>query len=75
MIPIVHGLEKRYAQFTFLYFDVSDPATAPLRAKIGFKSTPQFFLLAADGAVLGERRGVMTEALFEKWLKDALSIR
>jgi thioredoxin-like negative regulator of GroEL len=70
MVPIVHGLEKRYSErVDFLYLDVEDSATTAAKSRLGFRATPHFFLLAADGTVLGEWQGVQARSVLEEALR------
>jgi thioredoxin-like negative regulator of GroEL len=66
MAPIVHGLEQQYSsRVDFLYLDIQDSATVAAKARLGFRATPHFFLLAPDGAVLGEWQGVQERSVLE----------
>ena len=70
MAPIVHGLEKRYSErVDFLYLDVEDSATTAAKSRLGFRATPHFFLLAADGTVLGEWQGVQERSVLQEALR------
>lgn len=72
MAPIVHGLENRYGRAVdFLYLDVQDPQTAGARTSLGFRGTPHFFLLAADGRVVSEWRGVQDAAVLDSAIRVA----
>jgi len=73
MAPIVHGLERQYgAQVDFLYLDVQDPRTEVGKARLGFTATPHFFLLDAQGKVLGEWQGVTERPMLENEILAAL---
>lgn len=69
MAPIVHGLEKKYSRrVDFLYLDIEDAATGAAKARLGFQATPQFFLLSAHGAVLGQWQGVQPRSVLDSAL-------
>ena len=56
MIPMVHGLEKRYAgRIDFVYLNAEDENTAAVRDKYEFVGTPQFVLLDAQGKQVGKQ--------------------
>jgi thiol-disulfide isomerase/thioredoxin len=58
MAPLVHGLEPGYlGRVNFIYLDIDDPATRPLRQALYFKSQPHFFLLGPTGKVLRQWLG------------------
>lgn len=60
MAPVVHGLAKQYeGRVDFLYLDIADPRNADAAKRLGFKSTPHFFFLRADGTPVTEVRGVV----------------
>lgn len=65
MKPVVHGLEDRYRdRIDFVYLDVDDPATAELKAQLGFAYQPYFVLVDAGGAVVRSWKGAVAEADF-----------
>ena len=74
MIPMVHGLEKRYAgRIDFVYLDAEDEKTAAVRDKYEFVGTPQFVLLDAQGKQVGKQLfGLLDEAVLTAAL-DALA--
>jgi hypothetical protein len=50
----VYGLEKEYAgRITFVRANIHNRETFALQKKYGFTATPEFFLVAADGTILG----------------------
>ena len=70
MIPMVHGLQKRYSdKIDFVYLNAEDEATAAARDKYEFVGTPQFLLLDASGRQVGKAlfgmldEGVLVAAL------------
>jgi hypothetical protein len=69
MAPIVHGLENEYAgRVDFRYLDISDPDVWPLMDGLGFRSTPHFFLRAADGSVTWSATGRVDEDVLRRQL-------
>jgi thioredoxin-related protein len=74
MIPMVHGLEKRYAgRIDFVYLNAEDENTAAVRDKYEFVGTPQFVLLDAQGKQVGKHLfGLLDEAVLTAAL-DALA--
>jgi thioredoxin-like negative regulator of GroEL len=66
MAPMVHGLEARYSgKIKFVYLDADDPATQAFQRQLGFRYQPEFYLLNAEGQVLSQWTGPVTEAQFE----------
>jgi thioredoxin-like negative regulator of GroEL len=60
MAPVVHGLEQQYnRRIDFLYLNVADPRNADAKRALGFKSTPHFFFLRADGSPTRAMQGVL----------------
>lgn len=74
MIPMVHGLQKRYAgKVDFVYLDVSDEQTAAARDRYEFVGTPQFVLLDGSGRQVGKPMfGLIAEPVLTAAL-DALA--
>lgn len=70
MAPIVHGLEQKYqgGRIDFVYLDVRDPANAAAKSRLGFKATPHFFAVTADGTVLRDSSGVLEAEELERWV-------
>jgi hypothetical protein len=55
MIPMVHGLQKRYeGKVDFVYLDVSLDQTAGARDRYEFVGTPQFVFVDAGGHPVGK---------------------
>ena len=73
MAPSVHGLENLYRdQVNFIYLDRDDEATKALQDQLGYIYQPHFFLLDADGAVLGEWRGYVDVEVLQQAIVEAL---
>jgi hypothetical protein len=71
MAPIVHGLEEQYGdRVDFLYLDIEDAGTRHARERLGFEATPHFFLLSAQGVVLGAWQGVRPRSVLESPLRE-----
>lgn len=71
MAPAVHGLETIYGErINFIYLDRDNPSTAQLREVLGYVYQPHFFLLSAEGAVLGSWVGYVDPYL----LQDAIEL-
>jgi len=62
-VPIVHGLRDEYShRITFRLANIHDKTTFDLQAQLGFTATPEFFLLDADGTILGHWGEEVTES-------------
>jgi thiol-disulfide isomerase/thioredoxin len=73
MAPTVHGLEDLYGeQIDFVYLDRDDPATQPIRDQLGYIYQPHFFLLDANGAILGQWRGYVEGATLQAALVGSI---
>ena len=60
MAPVVHGLEREYeGRIDFLYLNVADARNDSAERALGFRSTPHFFFLRADGSIADAAQGVM----------------
>lgn len=60
MAPVVHGLEQAYAgRVDFLYLNVAEARNDSAERALGFRSTPHFFFLRADGTPIREMQGVL----------------
>jgi hypothetical protein len=74
MAPIVHGLERQYGErVDFVYLDVAVPKNADAKVRLGFRATPHFILLTADGRRLGEWQGVIDGKVLEAGLRSAMA--
>lgn len=73
MQPIVHGLEQQYTgHVEFLYLDVQDQRTAPAKKRLGYRATPHFFLLSAEGRVVEEWQGVQKREVLQVGLESLI---
>ena len=62
MKPVVHGLEAEYwGRVDFLYFDRDDPDNSSVMDQYNFRVQPQFVLIDAQGNVLNEWVGYISE--------------
>jgi len=69
MAPVVHGLERQYqGRVDFLYLNVADSANAEARRRLGFRSTPHFFFLRADGTPTASFQGVVAPDSLDRML-------
>ena len=60
MAPVVHGLEREYeGRVDFLYLNIADARNDDARGRFGFRATPHFFFLRADGSVSRVMQGVV----------------
>lgn len=67
MVPMVHGLEAKYAgRITFTYLDADDPETEDFQRELGFVYQPEVYLLDAEGNVLKKWIGFTSEEQFEE---------
>jgi thioredoxin-like negative regulator of GroEL len=61
MAPVVHGLEKQYqGRIDFLYLNVAETRNDSAERALGFRATPHFFFLRADGSPVGVMQGVVS---------------
>ena len=62
MAPVVHGLETQYEQrVDFLYLNVAEARNDSAMLAFGFRATPHFFFVSANGRVLANVQGVVPE--------------
>jgi thioredoxin-like negative regulator of GroEL len=60
MAPVVHGLETQYeGRIDFLYLNVAEARNDSAERALGFRSTPHFFFLRADGSTADTAQGVI----------------
>jgi hypothetical protein len=53
LAPVVNGLKKTYGtRIKFVRVNIHDPKTAELQTRLGFMTTPEFFLLDPQGRVV-----------------------
>lgn len=72
MAPVVNTLKDQYGeQVNFVFLDIDDPATRPLKQALHFRLEPHYFLLDAQGKVLKEWQGYVTQQSFQTWLEAA----
>ena len=73
MMPIVHGLERKYkGRIDFVYLHVSDARTTEAQARLGYAATPQIMLLDASGKKVREWIGLVAEATLTAGLEELL---
>lgn len=73
-MPIVHGLKAQYGdRITFDLANIHDKTTFDLQIQLGFMATPEFFLLDADGKILGHWDEGVTEAALRQAFDAALN--
>jgi hypothetical protein len=73
MAPTIHGLEILYTgQVNFVYLDRDDPAAVPLQEELGYIYQPHFFLLDAEGEILGQWRGYVDGETLQSALVEAV---
>jgi len=73
MAPTVHGLEQIYGdRVNFVYLDRDDAATNDLRNALGYVYQPHYFLLDAEGNVLGNWTGVVPGETLQAAIETAL---
>jgi hypothetical protein len=54
VLPIVHGLEKEYGErIEFVRANILLPENEPLMEQYSFGTTPEFYLVSAEGAIIG----------------------
>jgi hypothetical protein len=73
MAPMVHGLEAEYyGRIKFSYLDADDLATDDFQSTLGFAYQPEFYLLDANGNVLGKLIGFASEDEFRNLFNQHL---
>ncbi len=73
MKPVVHGLEALYGdRIGFVYLDIDDPATQPLKTELGYRVQPHFFLVDGEGHILASWLGPVSQADFVSAFEAAL---
>jgi hypothetical protein len=72
MAPVVHGLEQKWgSKVGFVFLDIDDPQTGPLKRQLGYIYQPNIFLVDADGAILNQWLGPVRESELEAALMAA----
>ncbi len=65
MKPIVHGLEARYGdRIQFTYLDIDDARTDGIKAALGYRVQPDYFLLDGQGNIVKRWLGYVPEEEF-----------
>ncbi len=74
MAPMVHGLEAEYyGRIKFTYLDADDPRTQEFQRVLGFYYQPEFYLLDANGNVLRQLVGFVSEEEFRSTFDQYLN--
>jgi len=62
MLPVLRNLENKYAgKVQFIYLDIDDPRTNPLKQALGYQYQPHLFLLNGEGKVIKQWIGYVPE--------------
>jgi hypothetical protein len=62
----VHGLEAEYGdRVNFVYLDIDDRNTNPLKQQLGYLYQPHLFLVDGEGAVLQQWVGLVSREELE----------
>jgi hypothetical protein len=65
MKPVVDGLEAEYGDaIEFVLLDVDDPANDEAKRRFGYRFQPHFFLVDANGEIVEQWLGLVSEAQF-----------
>ena len=73
MAPMVHGLEAQYfGKIRFVYLDADNPSTRDFQRSLGFRYQPEFYLLDAQGNVLRQWFGFVSQDQFEQAFTEYL---
>ncbi len=68
----MHGLEARYGGCVdFVYIDIDNPASDAVKARLGYRAQPEFYLVDASGNVQWKQYGYVTEQELEAQLLTA----
>ena len=74
MKPIVHGLHAKYGdRIGFVYIDIEDPRGDELKRALNYRVQPHFVLLDAQGNILQQWVGSVSEGELESALQAALT--
>lgn len=67
----MHGLEDKYSdKLDFVYLDIDEAGTEPIKRKLGYRVQPDFFLIDASGQVIQRWIGSIDAAALEQGLKQ-----
>lgn len=74
MAPVVQGLEATYGDLmNFVYLDIDDPSTDTFKKQLGYRYQPYFFLLDAQGNILKQWQGHVSDAEIRAAIEVALN--
>lgn len=69
----MHGLETKYHNdIVFTYLDIDDPRTASFKQALGYRVQPHLYLLDANGNILDQWLGRITEETLMNAFNSAL---
>lgn len=69
----MNGLEAEYEeQIDFIYLDIDDPANDAAKQQFGYRYQPHFFLLDADGEIVQQWLGIVSEEQFRQAFAQVL---
>ena len=69
----MHGLEAEYGdRVNFIYLDIDDRNTNPLKQQLGYLYQPHLFLVDGEGAVLQQWVGSVSRDELEGAILDSL---
>jgi hypothetical protein len=73
MKPVVHGLEAEYGDvIEFVLLDIDDPANDEAKRRFGYRFQPHFFLVDANGEIVDQWLGIVSEAQFRAAFAEIL---
>jgi hypothetical protein len=65
MKPVVNGLEVEYGEaIEFMLLDIDDPANDEAKRRFGYRFQPHYFLVDANGEIVQQWLGIVSEAQF-----------
>jgi thioredoxin-like negative regulator of GroEL len=71
MAPIVHGLEVEFHdRVEFVYLNIEDSATEEFKKQLGYRYQPHFFLINAEGEIIQQWLGPVSEEELRQSLED-----
>ena len=66
------GLEAEWGErINFVYLDIDDPATEPVKRQLGYRVQPHMFLIDGEGKVLQQWLGYVEGETLESALERA----